>query len=89
MNVLKAFFIPVYLLFIFLTVKDLMWLIMWICYVNHEVQRAIQCRHIIPALNAWADRAYYTTACPIATQLPWHGCMDYITTEHSFDSQAT
>ena len=25
----------------------------------------IQCRHLIPALNAWEVRAYYTTVRPI------------------------
>ena len=28
------------------------------------------------------------TACLIATQFPGHGCMDDLTTEISFDSQA-
>ena len=41
----------------------------------------VQCRHLIPALNAWAARAYYTTARPIATQFPGHGCMDDFATE--------
>ena len=36
----------------------------------------IQCRHLIPALDAWAVRAKYTPTCPIATQFPGHGCMD-------------
>ena len=27
------------------------------------------------------------TICPIATQFPGHGCMDDLTTEHSFDLQ--
>ena len=48
----------------------------------------IQCQHLIPALNAWAARAEYTTAHPIATQFPGHGCMYDLTTERSFDSQA-
>ena len=26
---------------------------------------------------------------PVATQLPWHVCMDDLTTERSFDLQAT
>ena len=33
----------------------------------------VQCRHSIPALNAWATRAWYTTARPIGIQLSWHG----------------
>ena len=49
----------------------------------------VQCRHLIPALNAWAACAKYTTACPIATQFPGHGCMDDLTTKRSFDSQTT
>ena len=32
-------------------------------------------RHLIPALNAWAARAQYTTACLIATKFPGHGCI--------------
>ena len=37
----------------------------------------LQCRHLIPALNVWAAvRAKYTTACPIATHFPGHGCMN-------------
>ena len=36
----------------------------------------LQCRHLIPALNAWAALAKYKTTCPIATQFPWHGCMN-------------
>ena len=39
--------------------------------------------------NAWAARAYYTTARPITTQYPRHGGMDDLTTERSFDLQAT
>ena len=30
----------------------------------------------------------YATARPIATQVPGHRCMDNLTTERSFDSQA-
>ena len=51
----------------------------------------IQLRHLIPALNAWPARAWYTTACPIPTQFTGHGC-DHIpdlTTERSFNSPAT
>ena len=38
----------------------------------------VQCTHLIPALNVWAVRAYYTTAGPIDTKLHEHGCMDYL-----------
>ena len=34
----------------------------------------LQCRHLIRALNARAVRAQCTTAGPIATQFPGHGC---------------
>ena len=37
----------------------------------------------------WAARAQLRTASPIATQFPVHGCMDYLTNEHIFDSRAT
>ena len=43
----------------------------------------------IPALNTWADQAEYTTVRPITTQFSGHGCFEDITTESSFDSQAT
>ena len=36
-----------------------------------------------------AARAQYTTASPIATHFPEHGCMKNLTTERIFDSQAT
>ena len=36
---------------------------------------ALQCRHVIPALNARADWAF-TTARQIASQFPGHGCMN-------------
>ena len=49
----------------------------------------IQSRHFIPALNAWAAQAKYTTIRPIATRFSGHGCMDDHTTERSFYSQAT
>ena len=49
----------------------------------------LQYRHLIPALNEWATRAWYTTACPIACQFPGHGCMDDPIAERGFDSQAT
>ena len=35
------------------------------------------------------SRALYTTARPIATQFPGHGCIDDYPTGRSFDSQAT
>ena len=47
------------------------------------------CGHLIPALNAGATRAKYTTARPIAIQFYMHGCMDNLKTERGFDSQAT
>ena len=37
----------------------------------------------------WTDWAQYTTVRPIATQFPGYGCMDDLTTESSFNSQAT
>ena len=36
----------------------------------------VQCRHLIPTLNAWETRAKCTTARPIANQFPGHGCMN-------------
>ena len=48
----------------------------------------IQCQHLIPALNAWAAREKYMTARLFATQFHGHGCMDDLTSEHGFDSQA-
>ena len=47
----------------------------------------LQCRHLIPALNAWAARAWYMTACPIAIQFSGHGSVDDLTAEHGFDSK--
>ena len=44
---------------------------------------------IILALNAWAARAQFTIAHPIATLFPWYGCPDDLATEHSFNSQRT
>ena len=49
---------------------------------------AVQCGHLIPALNAGAIRTKYTTARPIAIQFYMHGCMDNLTIERGFDSQA-
>ena len=37
----------------------------------------------------WKIRAVYRTEPPVAAQFPGHGCMDDLTTERSFDSQAT
>ena len=48
----------------------------------------LQCRHLIPILNAWATCAQYTTACPIVTQFLVNVCMDDFTIESSFDSLA-
>ena len=46
---------------------------------------------MIPALNAWAARANYMTAGPIATQGPEYGdiAIDDITTEGGFGLQVT
>ena len=41
---------------------------------------------LIPALNTIAQ---YKTVHLISTQFHGHGWMDYLTTKHSFDSQAT
>ena len=49
----------------------------------------VQCRHIILALNLWADRALYTTACPIATNFLGYGCRKDLITIHTFDLQST
>ena len=49
----------------------------------------VQCRHIILALNLWADRALYTTACPIATHFLGYGCRKDLITIHTFDLQST
>ena len=46
-----------------------------------QIDLHIQCRHLIPALNAWAVQAYYTTARPIDTQFHGHGCVDYLQIE--------
>ena len=46
----------------------------------------MQYRYLIPALN---ELASYTTAHPIVTQFLVHGRTDDLTTERSFDSQAT
>ena len=47
---------------------------------NHRKTRKIQCQHIIPAINDWAEWASYTTTCTIATQFSEHGSMDDLTT---------
>ena len=49
----------------------------------------VQCIHLIPALNALAARAHYTTVRPIAAGFSIHGCIYDPTTERSFDSQVT
>ena len=64
-----------------------MYVSMYVCmYVCMGV--FVQCRHLIPALNVWEAWAYCTTARPIATKFPGHGCMDDLTNERSFDSKA-
>ena len=57
--------------------------------LNVTLTCKLQCRYLIPALNAWAARAGCTTTCPIATQFSWDECMDDLTTGRSFHSQAT
>ena len=53
------------------------------------LKRLIQCWHLIHALSPRAAQAYYTTKRPIATLFPGHGCIDILTTERDFGSQAT
>ena len=48
----------------------------------------LQYQYFMPALIAWAARAEYTTARPIATQFPGHGCMDDLTIERGVDLPA-
>ena len=48
----------------------------------------LQCRHLIPALNARAARTQFKTARLIATHFLGHGCMDDLATDQSFDLQA-
>ena len=48
----------------------------------------LQCRHLISSLNALAAQAYHTTARTIATQSPWHGCMDELKNKISLNLQA-
>ena len=56
-------------------------------YISNLFIHLLQYWHLIPALNVWAAQAYYTTACPIATQFPrngwphnwtWHWCVRLI-----------
>ena len=49
----------------------------------------VQSQPLIPALNALAAQVKYTSACQIATQIPEHGRMNDLTTEHSFGSQVS
>ena len=44
----------------------------------------VQCWHLIPALDACATRAWYTTARPIGTQSFWAWIQGYLTTERIF-----
>ena len=53
------------------------------------VEIHVQCRHLIPALNAWAVRAYYTNESPIDTQFHTYGCMDFLKIKHSSHKQVT
>ena len=50
---------------------------------KYMVDTILQCRYLIPALNAWAARAQYLTAHPAASQFPGHGRLDDLTTERS------
>ena len=45
-----------------------------------------QCRHVIPALNAWSIRTWYMAPSLIVSPFTRHGCMDDLTTERSFIS---
>ena len=45
----------------------------------------VQCRHVIPVLNAWAAGPKYTTTHPIVNQFPGRRCMHDLKTESSFD----
>ena len=54
---------------------------------TNKRNRELQCRHLIPALNAWPARAWYTTTCSIATQFSGHGWTLY--NQSYFDVQAT
>ena len=58
-------------------------------FIYNLILLKIQCRHIIPSLNVWAARVKHTTRGPITTNFPGLGCMYDLTTEHSFDLQAT
>ena len=49
----------------------------------------VQCRHLITALNAWAAKAEYTTARPVANYFPKNASNDDLTIERSFDLQAS
>ena len=49
----------------------------------------VQCRHLIPALDAWAVRTYYSTARPIAPKFAGHEYMVGPKPEQSFNSLLT
>ena len=49
-----------------------------------SIHCSIQCQHLIPALNV---RAAPGITSLIASQFTGNGCMDDVTTEHSFDSK--
>ena len=58
--------------------------------VNNCKPDKVQCWHLISfTTNSWAAGAWYTTARPLATQVPGHRCMDDLPTERSYNSQAT
>ena len=50
----------------------------------------VECRRLIPALNAWEVRVYTIhVARLIDTQFHGHGCMNNLTTQRCIESQAT
>ena len=55
------------------------YLSIYICVFCYSCK--LQCQYSMPALNAWAARSKYTTACSIVTQFSGQGCMDGRTTE--------
>ena len=59
-----------------------------VAWLNRAREGMLQCWHLIPALNARATPAWYTSARPIVTQLSGYGCMDDLKTECSFGLQA-
>ena len=58
-------------------------------YPNPHHHIVVQQRYLIPVLNARQAQAYYTTARPIVTHSLGHRCMNDLTSERGFESQAT